>query len=49
MKNVTSYFLLIALSLVYFLAGYILGFYQGNLSAYKDSAHQINQYFEDPN
>jgi hypothetical protein len=47
MKKAFSYFLLIILSLIYFFAGYLLGFYKGTISAYKDGANQINELFED--
>jgi len=46
MKNLSSYFLVIFLSLVYFSAGYLLGFYQGTISAYKERTKQINEIFE---
>jgi len=46
MKNITSYFLVITLSLIYFFSGYVLGFYQGTISAYKERTKQINEVFE---
>lgn len=48
MKNdkVLSYVLFIFLCLVYFLSGYILGFYQGNISAYKEKSYQINKFYD---
>lgn len=48
MKNdkVLSYFLFVLLCLVYFISGYILGFYQGNISAYKEKSYQINKFFD---
>lgn len=42
-----SYFGLIFLSLTYFFAGYILGFYKGSISAYNDSVYQLNSVFEE--
>lgn len=47
MKKIFSYFLFIILSLVYFFAGYMLGFYKGTMSAYMDRTNQINNLFEE--
>jgi len=41
-----SYVLLITLSLIYFGAGYLLGFYQGYSSGQKDYMFYVNKLFD---
>lgn len=45
-NNFLSYFLFFILCIVYFICGYILGFYQGNIFAYKEKSYQINKFFD---
>lgn len=46
MNKVLNYFLFVGLCIVYFTAGYILGFYHGTISAHSDRINQLNELFD---